>query len=80
MEGWLALESRAGTQQERRRRYLDLAAEAESVAVKLGDSKLKAAWIDRTIFWMMIASEMSSESEGSGKRLFSGRPYWTAVK
>ena len=29
---------------------------------------------------MMIASEMASENEGSGKRLFSGVPYWTAVK
>jgi hypothetical protein len=79
LEGRLALESLAGTRQERRRFYLDLAAEAETIAAKLGDPKVRAAWIDLTISWMMIASEISPVEEGSGKRLFSGVPYWTAV-
>jgi hypothetical protein len=39
LEGRLALVSRAGTQQERRRRYLDLAAETETIAVKLARFK-----------------------------------------
>jgi hypothetical protein len=73
------LESRAGARRERRRFYLDLAAEAETIAAKLGDPRARAAWIDLTISWMMIASEISPEREGSGKRLFSGVPYWTAA-
>jgi hypothetical protein len=42
----LAIASSQGTAQQRRERYLKLAAEAEIAAAKLSDPKAKAAWID----------------------------------
>ena len=68
----------AGTPQERRDRYLKLATRAEITAVRFTDPKAKAACIDLTVSWMMMASEIS-ENERGGKRLFSGVPYWSAV-
>ena len=66
------------TSQERRNRYLMLAAKAETTAAKLTDPKAKEAWIELTVSWMMMASEIS-ENEPSGKRLCSGAPYWKPV-
>ena len=66
----------AGTPQERRSLYLKLAAEAETTAAKLTDPTVKAAWIDSTVSWMMLASEISSEHEGGLKRLSCGEHYW----
>ena len=60
--------SRGGTAQERRKRYLKLATEAEVTAAKLNDPKAKAAWIDLAVSWMLMASEISSESKGGRKR------------
>ena len=69
----------ADTPQERRNRYLRLASEAETVTAKLTDPKAKAVCIDLTVSLMMMASEIS-EYEHTGKRLFSGVPYWTVMK
>ncbi len=57
-----------GTPQERRKRYLKLATEAEITAAKLNDPKAKAAWIDLAVSWMLMASEISAESKGGRKR------------
>jgi hypothetical protein len=65
----------AGTPQERRSQYLKLAAEAETSANKLTDPKAKAAWIDLSVAWMMMASEIF-ENAGGRKRLSSGAHYW----
>jgi hypothetical protein len=64
----LAMASIAGTPQERRILYLKLAAEAEIAAAKLRDPKVKAAWVDLTVSWMMMASEIPFENEGSQRR------------
>jgi hypothetical protein len=58
----LAMASIARTPQERRILYLKLAAEAEITAAKLRDPKVKAAWIDLTVSWMMMASEIPAEN------------------
>jgi hypothetical protein len=55
----LAMASSQGTAQQRRERYLKLAAEAEIAAAKLSDPKAKAAWIDLAVSWMLMASEIS---------------------
>ena len=47
-----------GTPQQRRDRYLKLAAEAETAAAKIRDPKAKEAWIDLTVSWMMMASDI----------------------
>lgn len=60
--------SSRGSPQERRQRYLKLAAEAENVAAKLSDSKAKAAWIDLAVSWMLMASEISPEKKSGRKR------------
>ena len=54
--------------QERRDRYLKLAAEAEISAARLSDPKAKAAWIDLAVSWMLMASEISVENEGGRPR------------
>ena len=66
------------TPKERRSLYLKFAAEAETTAANLTDPQAKAACIDRTVSWMMMASEIS-ENERGGKRWFSGVPYWTCA-
>jgi len=58
----LAMASSQGTAQQRRERYLKLAAEAEIAAAKLNDPKAKAAWIDLAVSWMLMASEISPEN------------------
>jgi hypothetical protein len=63
----LAMVPIAGTPQERRDRYLKLAIRAEITAVKFTDPKAKAACIDLTVSWMMMASEIS-ENERGGKQ------------
>jgi hypothetical protein len=60
--------SSRGTPQERRKRYLRRAAEAEITAARLNDPKAKAAWIDLAVSWMLMASEISSESKSGRKR------------
>ena len=50
------------TAQERRDRYLKLASEAEITAAKIRAPKLKAAWIELAVTWMLMASEISSEN------------------
>ena len=62
------MSSSQGTPQQRRERYLKLAAEAEVAAAKLGDAKAKAAWIDLAVSWMLMASEISPESKSARKR------------
>ena len=69
MEVRLAMASIAGTPQERRILYLKLAAEAEIAAAKLRDPKLKAAWVDLTVSWMMMASEIPAENERRQRKL-----------
>ena len=64
----LNMASSRGTPQERRDRYLKLAAEAEISAAKLSDPKAKAAWIDLAVSWMLMASEISVENKGGRKR------------
>jgi hypothetical protein len=54
--------SSRGTAQQRRERYLKLAAEAEIAAAKLNEPKAKAAWIDLAVSWMLMASEISPEN------------------
>jgi hypothetical protein len=68
----IAMASIAGTPQERRILYLKLAAEAEIAAGKLRDPRVKAAWVDLTVSWMMIASEIPFENEGRERRLGRG--------
>ena len=68
----------AGSPQERRNAYLKLATEAETSVAELTDPKEKAACVDLTVSWMMMASEIF-ENERDGKRLCSGLPYWTVV-
>ena len=58
----LAMASSRETPQERRDRYLKLAAEAEINAARLSEPKAKAAWIDLAVSWMLMASEISSEN------------------
>ena len=65
----LAMASIARTPQERRILYLKLAAEAEITAAKLRDPKVKAAWIDLTVSWMMMASEIPAENERRQRKL-----------
>ena len=48
--------------EERRGRYLKLASEAETTAAKIRAPKLKAAWIELAVTWMLMASEISSEN------------------
>jgi hypothetical protein len=60
--------SSRGTPQERRERYLKLAAEAEIAAAKLSDRKAKAAWVDLAVSWMLMASEISADDASSRKR------------
>jgi len=55
----LSMASSRGTPQERRKRYLRLAAEAEIAGARLNDPKAKAAWIDLAVSWMLMASEIS---------------------
>src|SRR5580700_262902 len=62
-ESTARMASIARTPQERRILYLKLAAEAEITAAKLRDPKVKAAWIDLTVSWMMMASEIPAENE-----------------
>ena len=64
----LAMASSQGTAQQRRERYLKLAAEAEIAAAKLNDPKAKAAWIDLAVSWMLMASEISLEKKNDRKR------------
>jgi hypothetical protein len=64
--------SSRGTPQERRERYLKLAAEAEIAAAKLNDPKAKAAWVDLAVSWMLMASEISAE-DASGRKRKPGR-------
>jgi hypothetical protein len=78
-EEQLAMAANARSPQERRSRYLKLAAEAETKANNLGDPKARAASIDLAVTWMMIASEIS-EKRGSCAPLFSGVPYWTKTR
>ena len=59
----LAMASSRETPQERCDRYLKLAAEAEINAARLSEPKAKAAWIDLAVSWMLMASEISSETE-----------------
>jgi len=66
--------SSRGTPQERRKRYLKLAAEAEMAAAKLNDPKAKAAWVDLAVSWMLMASEISSDNKSSRKRKPGGGP------
>jgi hypothetical protein len=67
-----AMASIAGTPQERRILYLKLAAEAEITAAKLRDPKVKAPWIDLTVSWMMMASEIPAENERRQRKLGGG--------
>lgn len=60
--------SSRGTPQERRKRYLRLATEAEITAVRLNDTKAKGAWIDLAVSWMLMASEISPEKKNGRKR------------
>jgi hypothetical protein len=60
--------SSRGTPQERRKRYLKLATEAEITAAKLSDPKAKAAWVDLAVSWMLMASEISSDTKSGRKR------------
>lgn len=60
--------SSRGNPQERRKRYLRLAAEAENTAARLNDPKAKAAWIDLAVSWMLMASEISLEKKNDRKR------------
>jgi hypothetical protein len=64
--------SSRGTPQQRRERYLKLAAEAEIAATKLSDPKAKAAWVDLAVSWMLMASEISAE-DANGRKRKSGR-------
>lgn len=64
----LAMASSRGTPQQRRERYLKLAAEAEVTAAKLSDPKAKAAWVDLAVSWMLMASEISAENNTGRKR------------
>ena len=64
----LAMASSRETPQERRDRYLKLAAEAEINAARLSEPKAKAAWIDLAVSWMLMASEISGENKGGRKR------------
>ena len=64
----LAMASSRETPQERRDRYLKLAAEAEINAARLSEPKAKAAWIDLAVSWMLMASEISAENKGGRKR------------
>ena len=64
----LNMASSRGTAQERRDRYLKLAAEAEISAARLSDPKAKAAWIDLAVSWMLMASEISVENKGGRTR------------
>ena len=59
----LDMASSRGTPQQRRERYLKLAAEAEIAAAKLNDPTAKAAWVDLAVSWMLMASEISPESK-----------------
>ena len=56
------------TPQERCDRYLRLASEAEVTAAKVRDLRLKAAWIELAVSWMLMASEIASENERRRKR------------
>jgi hypothetical protein len=78
-EEQLAMAAMARSPQERRSRYLKLAAEGEVKANSLSDPKAKAALIDLAVTWMMIASEIS-EKGGVCAPLFSGVPYWTKTR
>jgi len=64
----LAMASSRETPQERRDRYLKLAAEAEINAARLSEPKAKAAWIDLAVSWMLMASEISAEPKSGRKR------------
>ena len=63
----LSMASSRGTPQERRKRYLRLAAEAEIAGARLNDPKAKAAWIDLAVSWMLMASEISPERKNGRK-------------
>ena len=67
-----SMTSTRGNPQERRKRYLRLAAEAENTAARLNDPKAKAAWIDLAVSWMLMASEISPEKKNGRKREPSG--------
>jgi hypothetical protein len=71
-ESTARMASIARTPQERRILYLKLAAEAEIAAAKLRDPKVKAAWIDLTVSWMMMASEIPAENERRQRKLDGG--------
>jgi hypothetical protein len=60
------------TPEERRNRYLKMAAKAEVAAAKIADPKAKAAWIDLAVSWMLMASEIPSQQERSRKRRSGG--------
>ena len=63
--------SSRGTPQERRERYLKLAAEAEITAARLNDPKAKEAWVELAVSWMLMASEISPQNK-SGRKHKSG--------
>ena len=64
----LAMASSRGSLQERRERYLRLAAEAEITAARLNDPKAKEAWVELAVSWMLMASEISPQNENGRKR------------
>jgi hypothetical protein len=64
----LIMASSRDTPEQRRERYLKLAAEAEVTAAKLNDPKAKAAWIDLAVSWMLMASEISAGNHTGPKR------------
>jgi len=66
--GMFAMASSRGTPQQRRERYLKLAAEAEIAAAKLNDPKAKEAWVELAVSWMLMASEISPENKNGRKR------------